>query len=141
MGHTKQKLCAALVCVALPVQAEDIPPNAVLIENARIEAPLSDALPSGWRGVNLYMEGACVGCHENPELAKTGLAGDLGPKVGMLGEKYSRAELRAILVDPSAVFGADTPMPGFYVGEAGDTLLNAQQVEDIIAYLMEMRRY
>ena len=133
--------CAAFALVASPALSDEIAPSEVVIENARIEAPLSDALPSGWRGVNLYMDGACVSCHENPELAKTGLSGDLGPKVGMLGEKYSRAELRAILVDPSAVFGLETPMPGFYVGAPGETLMTAQEIEDVIAYLMEMRRY
>lgn len=130
-----------LSIAAATVSAQEILPGEVVIVDQRVSAPLTQNLPSGWRGVNLYMDGACVACHENPELSKTGLMGDLGPKVGMLGEKYDREQLRAILVDPSAVFGLETAMPGFYVGEPGETLMTAQEIEDVIAYLMEMRRY
>lgn len=106
-----------------------------------IEQPLTDEYGSGWRGVNLYMDEVtanCVGCHENPDLAATGLSGDVGPKVRMLGSDFERAELRAILVNAPIVFGEDTAMPAFY--EGADPLLSAQQVEDLIAYLMELRR-
>ncbi len=56
--------------------------------------------------------------------------------------------MRAILVDSKAVFGDQTIMPAFYrtaglnkVAEdfAGKTILTAQQVEDIIAYLMTLK--
>jgi sulfur-oxidizing protein SoxX len=57
-------------------------------------------------------------------------------------------QLRAIVTNSKAVFGPDTVMPGFYsldVGKhvrkdlVGKTILSAQQVEDIVAYLSTLK--
>lgn len=136
-------MCGAMVVMATIAQAdvfEDLLEPEIPKE-LWIEEPLTEEFGSGWRGVNLYMDemtANCVGCHENPDLAATGLSGDVGPKVRMLGSDFQRAELRAILVDAPKVFGEDTAMPAFYQG--ADPLLTAQQIEDLIAYLMELRR-
>ena len=58
------------------------------------------------------------------------------------------AELRAIVSDAKMVFTDATVMPGFYslnqgmrVNKkfAGKTILSAQQVEDIVAYLATLK--
>ncbi|MGB0499293.1 MAG: sulfur oxidation c-type cytochrome SoxX [Rubricella sp.] len=122
------------------------PEGVVITDDGRVETPLTDEFGSGWRGVNLYMDeysANCVACHTNPELEVTGLGGDVGPEVRPLGEIYDRAELRAILVNAPAIFGEETAMPAFYVdpGDGLGTLLTAQQIEDIVSYLMEIRSY
>ena len=57
-------------------------------------------------------------------------------------------ELRAIVVNSKAIFSEDTIMPGFYsldVGKdvrkdlVGKTILSAQQVEDVVAYLATLK--
>ena len=102
----------------------------------RIEAPLTETRGDGWRGVNIYMdEGGCTACHLNPDVAMATGGGDLGPEVGYLGEKYDDAQLRAILHDARTVFGEDTPMPAF----GADGILDPQQIEDLIAYLRQLR--
>jgi L-cysteine S-thiosulfotransferase len=56
--------------------------------------------------------------------------------------------LRAIVTDAKQVFGPQTVMPGFYslhVGVdvrkdlIGKTILSAQQVEDVVAYLSTLK--
>jgi sulfur-oxidizing protein SoxX len=56
--------------------------------------------------------------------------------------------LRAIVSDSKKVFGSETVMPGFYslnVGVnvrkdlVGKTILTAQQVEDVVAYLETLK--
>ena len=122
--------------------ADEVMPGDVVFEGERVVSPLTDAKPSGWRGVNLFIDEAgpnCVSCHENPDVAGTGLKGDVGPVIGLVAERYGEAEFRAILVDAKRVFGADTPMPSFYGGPGGP-VLSAQEIEDLVAYLMELRR-
>ena len=70
--------------------------------------------------------------------------GDVGPVLDGVADRWSAEELRAIVVNSKAVFGDETVMPGFYsleVGKfvsedlVGKTILSAQEVEDVVAYL------
>jgi sulfur-oxidizing protein SoxX len=65
-----------------------------------------------------------------------------------VGDRYTEAQLRAIVVNSKAVFGDQTIMPAFYRTEGfnrvakkfeGKPILNAQQVEDIVAYLRTLK--
>jgi sulfur-oxidizing protein SoxX len=65
-----------------------------------------------------------------------------------VSERYSEAELRAILVDSKKSLSETTMMPGFYSLSLGvritdkfkdKTILSAQQVEDVIAYLQTLK--
>ena len=71
-------------------------------------------------------------------------ADDVGPVLDGVADRWSAEELRAIVVNSKAVFGEETVMPGFYsleVGKfvsedlVGKTILSAQEVEDVVAYL------
>ncbi len=65
-----------------------------------------------------------------------------------VADRYSEGELRAILVNSKAIFGDQTIMPGFYRAHnpartrkefIDKTILSAEQVEDVIAYLKTLK--
>lgn len=92
--------------------------------------------------------GNCLACHVNADLDEQPFHGEIGPEMDGVGERYSTGQLRAIVADSKQIFGEQTIMPGFYsldLGErvadnfAGKTILTAEQVEDIVAYLMTLK--
>jgi sulfur-oxidizing protein SoxX len=133
------------LCLAGGLAAADVvAPGAVEITGeGTIEAPLTAEPGDGYRGVLLFADperAVCTDCHYNYDVAATGLEGDIGPALSLVGGKDSPARLRAILVDARAVFGEDTAMPAFYVADGdGETLLSAQEIEDLVAYLSELQ--
>jgi sulfur-oxidizing protein SoxX len=92
--------------------------------------------------------GNCLACHVNTDQAEHEFQGEIGPPLDGVAERWAPEELRAILIDSKAVFGDQTVMPAFYkiiddetVDEefVGTTILDAQQVEDIVAYLSTLK--
>lgn len=92
--------------------------------------------------------GNCLACHANKDMTGLPFHGEVGPPVDGVADRYSAAQLRAILVNSKAVFGDQTIMPGFYVLDMGartqekfqgKTILKGQQIEDIIAYLLTLK--
>ena len=89
----------------------------------------------------------CLACHRMP-IPEEDFHGEIGPPLHGVGNRYTKAELRVRLVDEKLV-NPDTIMPGFYrqpdhnhrlLGKYfGKTLLTAQQVEDILAYLVTLK--
>jgi sulfur-oxidizing protein SoxX len=89
------------------------------------------------------MKGNCIICHALPvpELPADAF-GDLGPPLAGIGARQSASALRQRIVDPRA-FSPDTVMPAYFVttytrvqaAYAGKTILSAQEVEDLVAYL------
>lgn len=142
MTKILRALCLAALALPMAAGGAEVPPAEIVYdEKGRIPKPLTDAKPSGWRGVNLFIDearGNCVACHTNPDVAGTGMAGEVGPTIGLVAERYTAGDFRAILVDAGRRFGDDTPMPAFYGGEDGP-VLTAQEIEDLVAYLMELK--
>ncbi len=73
----------------------------------------------------------------------------MGPALDGVGARYSRGEPRAIVVDARRIFGEDATMPAFFVKRWGariaeklqsNTILTAQEIEDLVAYLLETQR-
>lgn len=92
--------------------------------------------------------GNCLACHTNSDLKELPFHGEVGPSLDGVGDRWSAEELRAILVNSKAVFGEATIMPAFYRDSGfyrpaedfvGKSILSAQQVEDIIAYLLTLK--
>ena len=88
--------------------------------------------------------GNCLACHTTADLKEEPFHGEVGPAMDGVAERYEPNQLRAILVNSKKIFGDKTIMPGFYSMEigarpakkfAGTTILTAQQLEDVIAYL------
>jgi sulfur-oxidizing protein SoxX len=91
-------------------------------------------------------KGNCLACHQMP-IPEQQFHGEISPDLSGVGNRYSAAELRMRVVDPK-VFNEDTIMPAFYKnaglhrvlkGFEGKTMLSAQEVEDVVAYLTTLK--
>jgi sulfur-oxidizing protein SoxX len=88
--------------------------------------------------------GLCLLCHSGP-FPEERFQGNLAPDLRNAG-RLSEAQLRARLVDP-ARFNPQTIMPSYYRTEgtrvapaySGKTVLTAQQIEDVVAYLATLK--
>lgn len=113
-----------------------------------IPAPLVPAAGDAARGREVLAgrDGNCLLCHAVPE-AGARFMGNLGPSLSGVGSRLTAGQLRLRIVDSRRVNPA-TIMPPYYstnglvrVGAAwrGKTLLAAEQVEDVVAYLLTLR--
>ena len=75
--------------------------------------------------------------------------GNIGVTLYGVAKRYKIGELRLRLVNPKIV-NPDTIMPAYYRTEGlhrvqkkwqGKTIISAQEVEDILAYLMTLTKY
>lgn len=91
-------------------------------------------------------KGNCLACHVMP-VPEQPFHGAVGPDISDIGSRATPAELRMRIVDPK-VLNPDTIMPAFYKSKGlhrvpkkfqGKTMLSAQEIEDIIAYLMTLK--
>lgn len=91
-------------------------------------------------------KGNCLACHQMP-IPEQQFHGEISPDLSGVGNRYSEAELRMRVVNPK-VFNEDTIMPAFYKNAGlhrvmkkfqGKTMLDAQEVEDVVAYLMTLK--
>jgi sulfur-oxidizing protein SoxX len=91
-------------------------------------------------------KGNCIICHALPvpELPADAF-GDVGPPLAGVGSRQSVPALRQRIVDPRVML-PDTIMPAYFVttytrvqaAYAGKTILSAQEVEDLVAYLASL---
>ena len=145
---------AALTALATGwlAQAEPVAPDtAKLGEYGEIEVSLTGEKGDAAKGRDWFMGrklGNCLACHENSDMQDQSWHGEVGPAMAGVASRYSEAELRGIVANSKAVFGEQTIMPAFYsmkVGARvadkfdGKTILSAQQVEDVVAYLMTLK--
>jgi len=100
------------------------------------------------RGRALVVErsSTCILCHSGP-FPEQKFQGDLAPSLAGSGSRASEGQLRLRLVDASRL-NAATIMPSYYrvdgldrVGALwrGKPILSAEQIEDIVAYLVSLR--
>ena len=92
-------------------------------------------------------QGNCLACHMNSDMPEQSFHGEVGPTMDGVADRWAEAELRAIVSNSKNVFEG-TIMPAFYIDSgyerpaekfAGKSILTAQQVEDVIAYLMTLK--
>lgn len=139
----------ALTAVGI-AQAAMVEPRDVEIDDMMISSSLTGQPGDPGKGADVFKGrklGNCLACHVNSAMANEQWHGEVGPPLDGVAERYSEAELRAIVVNPKAIFGEQTIMPAFYKVVSDDdskrvakkfqgkTILEAQQVEDVIAYL------
>lgn len=113
-----------------------------------IDAPLTAEAPDPERGkaVLASRDGNCLLCHAVPETGAR-FMGNLGPPLSGVGARLSPGQLRLRLVDTKRV-NPESIMPSYFrsdglveVAQAyrGKTILTAQQIEDVVAYLVSLR--
>lgn len=140
----------AVIMAGTAMATETAPDNVKFVEG-EIQASLTGKAGDAKAGRDWYAGrklGNCLACHQTTDLDELPFHGEVGPTMDGVADRYETAQLRAILVNSKQVFGDETIMPGFYSTKAGvrvadkfqgKTILNAQQVEDIIAYLRTLK--
>lgn len=147
-------LATALIAgVAL---ADVVAPNAVVYQDGAINESLSGQPGDAAAGRAIVINkslGNCIACHAAESLADAPWHGEVGPMLDGAGDRWSEAELRGIVANAKMTFDG-TVMPAFYKVEGftrpGDgytgkaateisPILSAQQIEDVVAFLMTQR--
>lgn len=144
-------LAAGALLIAAPAFADEIAPADVMFgEYGEVEASLTGVPGDPVAGQEAFLGrrlGNCLACHANSDMADQPFHGEVGPSLDGVGDRWSEADLRGILVNSKNVF-PDTVMPAFFVADGynrnrsqfeGNTILSAQQVEDVVAYLMTLQ--
>ena len=144
-------LGAPLALVAGMAMAAETAPDAVsFTEDGAIDTALTAAMGDPASGRKVFINrklGNCLACHVNDDTNDQSFHGEVGPELNDVADRWSEAELRGIVVNSKMTF-EDSIMPSFYRLEngartlekfAGKTILSAQQVEDVIAYLMTLK--
>ena len=146
MVHIGMWLAGTLLAVPCPADAQALPPYTVVGD--AIPEPLTNARGNAARGRALVVErsSTCILCHSGP-FPEQKFQGDLAPDLSGSGSRWSEGQLRLRLVDASRL-NAATIMPSYYrvdgldrVGTTwrGKPILSAEQIEDIVAYLITLR--
>lgn len=140
---------AAALALAAPGARAEAPLATYRVVGDGIPAPLADAPANAQRGRAVALnpeQGNCLICHAMPVPGVRGF-GNVGPPLDGVGSRLSAAQLRLRIVDPRRVNGA-TVMPAYYRVDglhrvapqhAGRPVLGAQDVEDLVAWLLTLR--
>jgi sulfur-oxidizing protein SoxX len=120
------------------------------VTNYAIEKPLCGYLGDAVRGKAIASDGSkgnCLACHQLP-IEGIEAYGTIGPPLEGVGSRLSEGFIRLRVVDTRNISPMSI-MPGFYRNPslinrpgkkyAGRTFLTAQQVEDVIAYLVTLK--
>ncbi len=145
------------VLVASLVGAEEVKPADVVFADGAVEKSLTGVAGDPTKGAEIMNKGAgnCIACHEVTALNHLPFHGEIGPPLDGVADRWSEAELRGIVANAKVMFEGSL-MPSFYktegfvrLGDAytgkahadGDVqpLLTAQQIEDVIAYLVTLK--
>lgn len=148
-----KKMLVAAVCLtasAFPISAEDVKPMNVAFSDGMVEQSLTGQAGDPAMGRKVFMDrklGNCLACHENADMPEQPFHGEVGPMLDGVGDRWSQADLRGIVSNAKEMF-PETIMPGFYVDAGfnrtlskfdGKSILTAQQVEDVVAYLLTLK--
>ena len=150
------KLACTAALAATPVLAGEVAPADVKYVDGAVAVSLSGVPGNAEEGAIIMNKGAgnCIACHQVEALSHLPFHGEIGPSLDGVAERWSEAELRGIVANAKVMFEGSM-MPSFYrtdgfvrLGNAytGDAhegevepLLTAQQVEDVVAFLMTLK--
>ena len=154
----RKSLARLNVCISAPILAGVLLalPGDAGAQELRSYQVVGDAIPHSLtgapgdaaRGRALVVErsSTCILCHSGP-FPEQKFQGDLAPDLTGSGSRASEGQLRLRLVDASRL-NAATIMPSYYrvdglsrVGTPwrGKPILSAEQIEDVVAYLLSLR--
>ena len=144
---------ACLVAILLAIQ-----PSSGEAEDKMVSYSMADGMipfsltdqpgdPRRGREIAAGRTGNCLACHKMP-IPEEQFHGDLGPNLAGVGTRFREGELRIRLVDPKMV-NPETIMPAFYKTSnlrrvkrryLGQPMLDAQAIEDLVAYLKTLKQ-
>ena len=145
-------IAGAGLAVALSASAfaAEIAPTDVKFTDDGVKESLSGAAGDAANGRKVFADrklGNCLACHVNSDIPEQPFHGEVGPPLDGAGDRWTEAELRGIVSNSKEMF-PDSIMPGFYVDSGqnrvlekfeGKSILTAQQVEDVVAYLLILK--
>jgi sulfur-oxidizing protein SoxX len=142
-------LALALAVMAAGAARADAAVVAYAVVRDAIPAPLDGAKGDPARGREIILDrrvGLCLLCHSGP-FPEERFQGTIAPDLRGTGARLSAGQIRLRVVDPSRL-NPETIMPAYYRTEGltrvapafrGKPVLTAEQIEDIVAYLMTLR--
>jgi L-cysteine S-thiosulfotransferase len=161
----KRRLVFSAVCVCMPIVVGATEPPAETptpkpekieayqnwkMEDFAIKQPLGGLKGESARGRQVAIDrgkGNCLACHQMP-IPEEEFHGEVGPSLEQVAARYSEGELRLRVVNIHEINPASL-MPPLYQHPdklarvikkfQGRTVLTAQEVEDVVAYLMTIK--
>lgn len=137
------------VLIACFVSAAPLITQAQQADREVIVESLSGVPGDALRGREIVLSrqsGLCILCHSGP-FPDERFQGNLAPDLAASAAGLSEAQLRARIVDASR-FNPDTIMPSYFKKDgltrvapqfADKTLLTAQEIEDVVAFLVSLK--
>jgi len=148
-------ILALVALVPIPGMAQEtaaLPDNYCSweVKDYAIEEPLCGLDGDALRGQQVVSDsylGNCLACHQLP-IPGIEAYGTIGPPLQGIASRFTEAQIRIRIVDTRNI-NPMSIMPGFYRDPRlinrpgkpyrGKTFLTAQQVEDVIAYLVTLK--
>jgi L-cysteine S-thiosulfotransferase len=125
--------------------------TALVVVGDGVPQPLTDSAASASRGRAIVVnrqQGLCLLCHNGPNVfSEVREQGNLASNLEGTGTRWTVAQLRLRVADARRLDPAGL-MPSFYrseglhqVGKAwlGKTVLSAQEIEDVVAFLQTLK--
>ena len=146
--HVGLSALAVVLSTTLPLAA-DTAPGDVVFKDGAVMSSLTGVPGDAAIGRKVFMNrklGNCLACHANSEMAEQSFHGEVGPGLDGVAGRWNEVELRGILVNSKMMFEG-TIMPAFYKSAGyernlkkfeGKTIMSAQQVEDVLSYLLTL---
>ncbi|WP_158966327.1 sulfur oxidation c-type cytochrome SoxX [Chachezhania sediminis] len=150
-------MAVAFAVASTPLAAGETAPGDVVFVDGAVEVSLTGVPGDPANGAELMNKGAgnCIACHSVTALSNLPFQGEIGPMLDGAADRWTEGELRGIVANAKEMF-PDSMMPSFYrvtgyirpgleytgkgIADADITpLLTAQQVEDVVAYLMTLK--
>ena len=141
--------CASVACIATMAIGEVTPGEVTFGEHGEVTVSLTGVAGDPENGAAVFKsrtKGNCLACHTNSDMMDQQFHGEIGPSLDGAADRWEEAELRGLLTNSKNTFDG-TMMPAFYVDDQftrvwgkfeGKTILTAQEVEDVLAYLQTL---
>lgn len=149
-------IAASAVGVGAALAGDVAPSDVVFNEDGAIAESLTGVPGNAANAPEIMNKGAgnCIACHQVTALSDIPFHGEVGPSLDGAADRWTEAELRGIVTNAKVMFEGSV-MPSFYkvegftrpgdayTGKAPsgplDPLLTAQQIEDVVAFLMTLK--
>lgn len=150
MKHTKLlAICASVASFATVAIGEVAPTEVMFTDTGEVATSLTGVAGDPVNGAAVFKnrkKGNCLACHTNSDMMDQQFHGEIGPSLDGAADRWEEAALRGLLTNSKNTFDG-TMMPAFYVDTGytrvwakfeGASILSAQEVEDVLAYLQTL---